>query len=116
MFILRITSFIVLFLSVAFFPWPVTAGLAVIAMALFSWPWEIIIIGFLLGAVYGFENKGIFIFLFFVLSFSISLLGEECFKKFIQGENIISRILAVFSGASIIVFFWLFLKISILYF
>ncbi len=112
MVILRIISFIILFLGVVFLPWPVVAGLAAVFMAIFSWYWEAVFIGFFLGSVYGFEksNAGL-LFIFFVFSLTLALFAEEYFKNLIQGKNIVSRGLVAFSGSCLIFLFWLIFKI-----
>ena len=106
MLILRIASFIILIVSAVVAPWFVTATLAVIAMTLFSWFYEAVAVGFLLGAVYGFSGKGVYLFAFFPASFTISLFIEERSKNFFQRKNIISRTLIVFSGALSVILLW----------
>jgi len=112
MVILRIASFIVLFLGIVFLPWPLTVGLAAIFMAVFSWYWEAVFIGFFLGSVYGFsESNASLLFVFFVFSLTLALFAEEYFKNLIQGKNIISRSLVAFSGSCLIFLFWAIFKI-----
>lgn len=112
MIILRITSFIILFLGIVFLPWPVVAGLAAIFIAIFSWYWEAVFIGFFLGSVYGFSEKNTsLLFVFFVFSLTSALFAEEFFKNLIQGKNIISRSLVAFSGSCLIFLFWAIFKI-----
>ena len=112
MIILRIISFIVLFLGIVFLPWPVVAGLAAVFMAIFSWYWEAVLIGFFLGSVYGLEKgNASLLFVFFVFSLTLALFAEEFFKNLIQGKNIISRGLVAFSGSFLIFLFWVIFKI-----
>ncbi len=112
MIILRIISFIVLFLGIVFLPWPITVGLAAVFMAVFSWYWEAVLIGFFLGSVYGFSEKNAsLLFVFFVFSLASALFAEEFFKNLIQGKNIISRGLVAFSGGCLIFLFWAIFKI-----
>lgn len=116
MLILRIISFIVLFLSAVFFPWPATVGLAALFMAIFSWYWEAVFISFFLGAIYGFSKDGVnFLPAFFLVVLTAALFAEECFKNFIQGKNIISRGLVAFGGGFLIFLFWLIFKIFLHY-
>ncbi len=110
MIVLRIISFIILFLSAVATPWPVTAGLAVIFIAAFPWFWEAFIVSLALGVMYDFPSGPQFLFLFFVSSFSSALFVEEYFKRLIEGQNILSRIIIAVSGAITIVLFWLLLK------
>ncbi len=111
MFIFRILSFIVLFLSAIITPWPVAAGLAAVFFAIFPWFWEAIIVSFFLGVIYDFSSGPKLIFLFFVLSFCLALFAEEYLKSVIERGNILPRAIAAFLGAAIIFFFWLFLKL-----
>ncbi len=112
--ILRITSFIVLFLSAVFAPWQITAGMATILIAAFPRFWEAIPVGFLIGAIYGFpKGESGFLFAFFVSIFALAFFIEEYFKRFIQGRNIISYALIAFSGGSLISLLWLVFKIVI---
>ena len=112
---LRIVSFIALFLAAVFAPWPVTALMAVVLMAVFSWFWEPILIGFLLGAEYEFSNDHGFLFVFFISSFIVAFFTEECIKRFIEGKNIISYFLVAFSGGAVIALLWTIFKIIIHY-
>ncbi len=112
MVILRITAFIFLFFGAVFLPWPVVAGLAAIAMAGFSLFWESIIIGLALGVIYATKGNS-FIFAFFISSFAGGLLVEEYCKKMIEGENIISRVIAAFSGGAVVALFWLVFKLAL---
>lgn len=112
MIILRIIAFIVLFLGIVFLPWPVVVALAAIFMAIFSWYWEAVFIGFFLGSVYGFEKSNAsLLFVFFVFSLISALFAEEFFKNLIQGKNIVSRALVTFGGSCLIFLFWLIFKI-----
>ena len=114
--ILRIASFILLFLSAVFAPWPVTVGVAVIFAALFSWFWEIVIIGFLLGAIYGFsKGQSGLLFSFFVSIFAAVFLVEESVKQFIEGKNIVSYVLIAISGGISSVLLWLIFRAVINY-
>lgn len=113
MFILRIVSFAVLFFSVVFLPWPVTVGLAVIATTLFSWFWEAVITGILLGALYGFSKDSKFLFAFFIFGSAMVLFFEEYLKRLIQGENIISYAIIAFSGGLLFILLWIIFKIAI---
>ena len=116
MLILRIISFIILFLVIVFLPWPAVAGLAVIFMAVFSWYWEAVFIGFFLGSVYGLEKSNAsLLFVFFALSLTITLFSEEFFKNLIQGKNIISRAIVAFGGGFLIFLFWIIFKIFLHY-
>lgn len=111
MLIPRIISFIVLFFSVIFFPWPYVAGLSIILMAIFPWFWEAILIAILLGALYT-SPKGYskFFFIFFAASFILTFFFMECFKRFFEGRNVISYILIVLSGAVPFAFIWFVFK------
>jgi hypothetical protein len=112
MIILRIISFIVLFLGIVFLPWPVVAGLAAIFIAIFSWYWEAVFMGFLLGSVYGLEKSDAsLLFVFFTFSLTTVLFAEEFFKNLIQGKNIISRAIVAFGGGCLLFLFWLIFKI-----
>ncbi len=96
-------------------PWFVTALFAIIAITLFSWFYEAVAVGFLLGAVYGFSGKGVYLFAFFPVSFTVALFIQERSKNFIQRKNIISRTLIVFSGAFSIIFLWFVFKEALFY-
>ncbi len=116
MIILRIISFIVLFLGIVFLPWPVMAGLAAVFMAIFSWYWEAVFISFFLGSVYGFEKSNAsLLFVFFVFSLTLALFIEEYFKNFIQGNNFLSHALVALSGGGLIFLFWVIFKILLYY-
>ena len=112
--IFRIASFIVLILSTVFAPWPVTAGLAVLSAALFPWFWEMVVVGLLLGVLYGFPAGGSgFLFAFFVSSFSVSLLAEEYLKKFISERSIISSVFITIAGGIVIALLWIILQTTL---
>lgn len=113
MFILRIAFFIVLFLSVIFLPWFITLGLAIIATTLFSWFWEIVIIGILLGALYDFSKDSKLLFIFFIFGSAMVLFFEEYLKRLIQGKNIISYAIIAFSGGALLTLLWIIFKIAI---
>ncbi len=116
MIFLRIASFIALFFSAVSMPWTITAGLTIISIAIFSWFCEAVVISFLLGSIYGFSGKdGGFLFAFFVLALAADLFTEEYFKKFIQGKNLISYALVIFSGGILTALFWLIFRIIIHY-
>ncbi len=109
---LRILSFIILILSAIFTSWPVTAALAVFLAASFSVFWEMILAGFLLGAIYGFPEGGSgFLFSFFVLSFSAAFIIEEFLKRFIRERSIFSSLFVALIGAIVIALLWLIFKI-----
>ncbi len=112
--ILRIVSSIILFLSVIFAPWPVTAALAVLLAALFSLFWEMIIAGLLLGAIYGFPKGGSgFLFAFFIVSFTAALIIEEFLKRFIRERSIFSSLFVAIIGGIVIALFWIIFKITL---
>ncbi len=113
MFILRISSFIVLLLLAVFAPWFLVAGLALIAAAVFPWFWENIVIGFLLGSVYGFSGGGSLLFAFLASGFIISFLVEEYSTRLIEGKNVLSYALIVLCGGIAIFLFWLAFKIAL---
>lgn len=105
--LIRIISFVALFLSAVFLPWPVLMGMTTIAIATFYWFWEAIVIGFLLGAACGFPSGSDFLFAFFASSFIIVLLIEEYLKRLIQGQNIVSRAIIALSGGAAFALLWL---------
>ena len=111
--ILRITAFIVLFLSAVFFPWPVVAFLAVIFVAAFSWFFEAAATGLLLGVIYGSAGTGAFNFIFFTASFAAAIFSAEFFKKIIEGENIISRAVIALIGGITVAILWLIFKLAL---
>jgi len=114
--ILRTASFIFLFLSAVFAPWPVTVGVAIVFAALFSWFWEMVIIGFLLGAMYGFsKGQSGFLFSFFVSVFIAVFFVEESVKRFIEGKNFISYAFTALSGGISSVLLWLIFRAVIYY-
>jgi hypothetical protein len=109
MLILRIISFIILFLSVAFLPWPVTVALTLMAIAVFPWFWEAVIMGIFLGAMYGSES----LFAFFIFSLTMVFFVEEYLKSIIQGQNIISRAIIILSGGMLFFLLWLIFNLVI---
>ncbi len=112
--ILRILSFIVLFLSAMFLPWPVAMILTAGLMAAFSWFAEAIIIGFLLGVLYSFQNGDSgFLFSFFAASPIIALLVEEFFKQFVQKKGVLSRFIIFLIGAISILLLWVIFKTAL---
>ncbi len=114
MLVLRIISFIVLFLSVIFAPWPVVAALAVLLAASFSLFLEMIIVGLLLGVIYGFSGgESGFLFTFFVVSFAAAFIIEEFLKRFIREKNILSSFFIAFVGGITIVLSWLIFNITL---
>ncbi len=110
MLVLRISSFIVLLLLTVFAPWFIVVGAALVAAAVFPWFWENIVIGFLLGSIYGFSG-GALLFSFLVSGLIISFLTEEYSKQIIEGKNILSYVLIMFSGGIAIFLLWLAFKI-----
>lgn len=112
MLVLRISSFIVLLLLAVFAPWFLVAGAALVAAAVFPWFWENIVIGFLLGSIYGFSG-GSLLFAFLASGFTASFLVEEYSKRLIEGKNALSYALIVFSGGIAIFLFWLAFKIAL---
>ena len=114
MLILRIASSIILFLSIIFAPWPVTAALAVLLAASFSLFWEMIIAGLLLGAIYGLPKGGSgFLFTFFIVSFTAAFIIEEFLKRFIRERSIFSSLFVAFVGGIVVALFWVIFKITL---
>ncbi len=111
MLILRISSFIVLLLLTVFAPWFIVVGAALVAAAIFPWFWENIVIGFLLGSIYGFSGGGALLFSFLVSGLIISFLTEEYSKQIIGGKNVLSYTLIMLSGGVAIFLLWLAFKI-----
>lgn len=107
MIILRIAAFIILFFSVVFLPWPVTAFLTIMAITVFSWFWEAVIIGILVGGMYAFSNGSESLFSFFTLSFTAVLFAEEYLKQLVQGKNIVPRAIVAICGGASFVLLWL---------
>lgn len=107
MLVSRILSFVILVVCVAMAPWYIVAALLVVAISFFSWFWEAIVIGYILGAVYGFSGRGLYLFVFFPVSFTIVLFFEERLKNFFQRRNFVSRAIIVFSGALSVVVLWI---------
>ena len=112
--IFRIAFSIILFLSVIFAPWPVTAALAVLLAASFSLFWEMIIAGLLLGVIYGFPKGGSgFLFAFFVVSFTAALIIEEFLKRFIRERSIFSSLFIALIGGIAVALLWVIFKITL---
>lgn len=112
--ILRIAFSIILFLSVIFAPWPVTAALAVLLAASFLLFWEMIIAGLLLGAIYGFSRgESGFLFAFFVVSFTVAFIIEEFLKRFIRERSIFSSLFVATIGGIAITLLWVIFKITL---
>ena len=112
--ILRIASFIILFLSVIFAPWPVAAALAVLLAASFPLFWEMIIAGLLLGAIYGLPKGGSgFLFAFFVVSFTAALVIEKFLKRFIRERSIFSSLFVALAGGITVALLWVIFKITL---
>lgn len=104
---LRILSFVILAVCVVMAPWYIVAALLVIAISFFSWFWEAIAIGYILGTVYGFSGKGLYLFIFFPVSFAIVIFFEEQLKNFFQRRNFVSRAIIIFSGALSAAILWI---------
>jgi len=113
MLVLRISTFIVLLLLTVFAPWFLVVVAALVAAAVFPWFWENIVIGFLLGSIYGFSGGGSLLFAFLASGFTASFLVEEYSKRLIEGKNALSYALIVFSGGIAIFLFWLAFKIAV---
>ncbi len=78
----RIFADIILFASLVFAPWYVTAGLAVVGLVLFRKFWEIIIMGFLIDALYSLPDARIIgRFGFFTIIGAILFLTADAIKK-----------------------------------
>lgn len=111
---LRIISSCILFLASVFTPWPFSAGLAIILIAVFPWFLEAIFSGLILGSIYGFSKEMPFFFLFLIFSFAIILFIAEYLKSLIPARNIFSNILIILIGGFLMGLFWLSFK-AILY-
>ncbi|OHA15365.1 MAG: hypothetical protein A3A10_01425 [Candidatus Tagabacteria bacterium RIFCSPLOWO2_01_FULL_42_9] len=107
-------AFAILSLSAAFLPWPVVLFLAVFFIALFSWFWEAIIIGFLLASFYGLSGgESGFLPAFFVLSFGVALFIEEYFKVVLERKKILSFGVIIASGGISVFLLWLLFELTL---
>lgn len=96
---MRIFCFLVLIFSIIFFSLPVTIGLFVISVSIFSKFWEGILAGVFLDSLYLSPNLFSTVKIgFLTISFILVFLALEKFKSVIQGKNFVSKLMIIFVG------------------